>query len=194
MDVSRCRSLRTCARGTEDNEGCISGRVCKWREFPTSVRRSLEEIPRNEIERKLDFGFESTRLYLSIKYRAKVASEEIFVRSFALLAAKYRSRNRNRAKRKRKKENEAKRYFSRPLTFETRPYPLFSFLLSTSQPLWFENDAIQFYRVEWIIRIILCHLSNTFLSTRNANNLAKFYFRKWRRTPWKSFFLPWKLL
>lgn len=44
------------------------------------------------------------RDYLSIKYRAKVASEEIFVRSFALLAAKYRSRNRNRAKRKRKQE------------------------------------------------------------------------------------------
>lgn len=149
MDVSRCRSLRTCARGTEDNEGCISGRVCKWREFPTSVRRSLEEIPRNEIERKLDFGFESTRLYLSIKYRAKVASEEIFVRSFALLAAKYRSRNRNRAKRKRKKENEAKRYFSRPLTFETRPYLYFHLCSPNTSPNHFDSKTTRYNSIGW---------------------------------------------
>lgn len=184
-----------CARRTyrEDNEGCISARVCKWREFPTSTDRW-----------KKFCGTKSSGNWISVRLKKYTtissisiarASEEIFVRSFetALLVAKYRNRNIARVQREKKKKRSEKilSTTSSALTFETRPYLYFHlFSPNTSQTLWFENDAIQFYRVEWIIRIILCYkCSNIFSPRRNANNLAKFYFQKW-----KSFFLPWKLL
>lgn len=160
-----------CARRTyrEDNEGCISARVCKWREFPTSTDRW-----------KKFCGTKSSGNWISVRLKKYTtissisiarASEEIFVRSFetALLVAKYRNRNIARVQRE-KKKNEAKRYFLHDIVcfnFWNLPLPLFSsrphlFSPNTSQTLWFEN-AIQFYRVEWIIRIILCYVRISFL-------------------------------
>lgn len=76
----------------------------------------------------------------------------------------------SRACKEKKKKTKRKDTFHDIVCFNFRnsPLPLFSsrphlFSPNTSQTLWFENDAIQFYRVEWIIRIILCYVRISFL-------------------------------
>lgn len=181
----------SCARRTyrEDNEGCISARVCKWREFPTSTDRW-----------KKFCGTKSSGNWISVRLKKYTtissisiarASEEIFVRSFetALLVAKYRNRNIARVQRE-KKKNEAKRYF--PLLKLALTFIFISSASLLSEH--FSNTLIR-KRRDTILSGGMNNpdysllRSNIFSPRRNANNLTKFYFRKW-----KSFFLPWKLL
>lgn len=145
-----------CARRTyrEDNEGCISARVCKWREFPTSTDRW-----------KKFCGTKSSGNWISVRLKKYTtissisiarASEEIFVLSFetALLVAKYRNRNIARVQREKKKKRSEKilSTTSSALTFETRPYLYFHLVrISSLRTLLkhFDSKTTRYNSIGW---------------------------------------------